>query len=437
MEKQDSEIGAPRVYRRSEHPVSRRNIDPDALKIISRLVYHGFKAFLVGGGVRDLLLDKRPKDFDIATDARPMKVKALFRNCRIIGRRFKLAHVYFAGGKIIEVSTFRDTQVAPELEESASRDALLITQDNIYGDERSDALRRDLTINALFYDLSTFSIVDYVGGMQDIKDRVVRVIGDPEIRFAEDPVRMMRVVRYAAKADFRIEKNCERAMLRNHELISKSSPVRVYEELKKDLCSGYCSKTIPMLAHYGLLEHLLPKLARHKSMASQDGPYARCLSLADRSMAAQGAGAAATPVLALLTLFSLEGEIKELTPQPHFRDEQEIYHFVVAAFGALPVPKKEREKIAGILGLWLRILTTPAHKIRPSQLARSEYLDDLLQLLEFLNPGGVHRDLIDFLGALQETRGPGSPKKQGGQHRDRRRGRQQRRPRHTMPGRMG
>src|SRR5512135_2548107 len=190
----------PLVIPRSEHPISRRNIDPDALRVLYRLKEAGFTAYLVGGSVRDLLLGRRPKDFDLGTSAHPYQVKRLFRNCFIIGRRFRLAHVKF-GQKVIEVATFR-RQVPPGETESPSAAApepgdLLIRHENTFGTPEEDAFRRDFTINALAYDIATLSIIDYVGGLEDLRAKVVRSIGDPDDRFREDPVRMLRAIAFA------------------------------------------------------------------------------------------------------------------------------------------------------------------------------------------------------------------------------------------------
>src|SRR5215213_11436484 len=202
----------PRILPRPEHTLSRKAIDADALKVLYRLKNHGYIAYLVGGGVRDLLLGRRPKDFDIATDAHPYQIKKLFRNCWIIGRRFRLAHVKF-GSKVIEVATFR-RQVAPG--EEVVQDGVpapdpttpegehLIHRDNTFGTPEEDAFRRDFTINALFYDIATFSIIDYVDGLDDLHAGIVRSIGDPEVRFKEDPVRMLRAVAFAARLNFTI-----------------------------------------------------------------------------------------------------------------------------------------------------------------------------------------------------------------------------------------
>ena len=197
-------MAEPRVVPRAAHTLSRRDIDSDALKVLYRLRQADHAAYLVGGSVRDLLIGRRPKDFDIGTSAHPYQVKKLFRNCWIIGRRFRLAHVKF-GQKIIEVATFRRQVTPTEERQDASleggpppsdgvSDALdhLIHRDNTFGTPEEDAFRRDFTINALFYDIATFSVIDYVGGLEDLRDGIVRSIGDPEVRFREDPVRMMR-----------------------------------------------------------------------------------------------------------------------------------------------------------------------------------------------------------------------------------------------------
>ena len=204
---------APRIVRREEHSVSRRDIDPDALKVLYRLRQYDHVAYLVGGSVRDLLLGRRPKDFDVGTSAHPYQVKKLFRNCWIIGRRFRLAHVKF-GMKVIEVATFRRQVVAgeevvadgvPAPDPTTPEGEQLIHHDNTFGTPEEDAFRRDFTINALFYDIATFSVIDYVGGLEDLRAGIVRSIGDPDVRLNEDPVRMLRAIAIAARLDFTIE----------------------------------------------------------------------------------------------------------------------------------------------------------------------------------------------------------------------------------------
>ena len=242
---------APRILSRAEHVISRKNIDPDALKVLYRLKNHGFVAYLVGGGVRDLLLERRPKDFDISTSAHPQQVKKLFRNCFIVGRRFRLCHVRF-GNKVIEVSTFR-RQAEPEEGDT------LIRRDNTFGSPEEDAFRRDFTVNALFYDIATFSVIDWVGGLSDLRERVIRTIGDPGVRFREDPVRMLRAVALAARLDFTIDRDTAEAIRALRGEIVRSSSARVLEEFYKILRQGRSRETFLKLHHLGLLAYLLPE----------------------------------------------------------------------------------------------------------------------------------------------------------------------------------
>jgi poly(A) polymerase len=263
----------PVIIPRSEHPISRRDIDPDALKVLYRLQQFNYVAYLVGGSVRDLLLQRRPKDFDVGTDAHPYQIKKLFRNCWIIGRRFRLAHVRF-GNKTIEVATFRrnvlpgtenepaTTEPPQESEVEPSAADLLIRHDNTFGTPEEDAFRRDFTINALFYDIASFSIIDYVGGLQDLRDSVIRSIGDPRQRFQEDPVRMMRAIAFAARLGFRLDQPVIDAIREHGALIANASPARLIEEYYKVLRSGAAEKTFRLMAEHGLLETITPELHR-------------------------------------------------------------------------------------------------------------------------------------------------------------------------------
>ena len=244
----------PSVVPRAEHTLSRRDVDPDALKVLYRLREADHIAYLVGGSVRDLLLARRPKDFDIGTSAHPPQVKKLFRNCWVIGRRFRLAHVKF-GQKVIEVATFRRL-VQP------GEEAIHEGVDNTFGTPEEDAFRRDFTINALFYDIATFSVIDYVGGLDDLRSGIVRSIGDPEVRFVEDPVRMMRAVALAARLDFRIDEPILEAIRLHRREIAKASPARLLEEYYKILRAGSAEQTFRRLAEVGLLEPVSTELHR-------------------------------------------------------------------------------------------------------------------------------------------------------------------------------
>ncbi len=281
---------SPQVIPRSEHSISRAAISPNALKVLYRLKEAGYQGFLVGGAVRDLLLGLQPKDFDVATNALPDEVRRLFRNCRLIGRRFRLAHVFF-GGEIIEVATFR-AAAAPEREDiedpdvdaEAPEDAPLesirpefsppsdsehrafdlrgrILRDNIYGTIEEDVWRRDFAANGLYYNIEDFSIWDFVDGMSDIKARRLKLIGDPETRFREDPVRMLRAVRFAAKLDFSIEPDTERPLQQLAYLLDGVPPARLFDEVLKLFLSGFGAKSYRLLQQYCLFEHLFPQSA--------------------------------------------------------------------------------------------------------------------------------------------------------------------------------
>jgi poly(A) polymerase len=252
----------PRILPRPEHTVSRKDIDADALKVLYRLKNHGFRAYLVGGGVRDLLLARKPKDFDIATSAHPQQVKKLFRNCFIIGRRFRLCHVRF-GKKVVEVSTFR-RQAPPEDGET------LIRRDNTFGTPEEDAFRRDFTVNALFYDIANFSVIDFVGGLEDLEARTIRTIGDAAVRFREDPVRMLRAVALAARLGFTIDRDTLEAIRFLRGEIVKSSPARILEEIYKILRQGASRQTFRLLHELGLLAYLLPEA---EAALAKDGEH--------------------------------------------------------------------------------------------------------------------------------------------------------------------
>jgi poly(A) polymerase len=245
---------APRILSRPEHIISRKNIDPDAVRVLYRLKSAGFVAYLVGGGVRDLLLQRAPKDFDIATSAHPQQVRKLFRNCFIVGRRFRLAHVRF-GRKVIEVSTFRRAS-SPEEGDT------LIRRDNTFGTPEEDAFRRDFTVNALFYDIANFSVIDWVGGLPDLEARVIRTIGDPAVRLREDPVRMLRAIALAARLGFTIDRDTAEAIHILRGEIVRSSSARILEEFYKILRQGRSRETFEMLHDFGLLAHMLPEADR-------------------------------------------------------------------------------------------------------------------------------------------------------------------------------
>jgi poly(A) polymerase len=300
----------PVIIPRSEHSLSRKWISRNALRVLYRLKEKGYYAYLVGGGVRDLLLGREPKDFDIATDARPHEIKKIFRNCRLIGRRFRLAHIHFLN-EIIEVATFRAPaseeqeikaswgnaeQIFPSAMQPTSEGAGpdvralqpaqkprpprllktedgMILRDNIFGTPEEDALRRDFTVNALFYNIGDFSVIDYAGGMRDLRSGLIRIIGDPVVRFTEDPVRMVRAVRFAAMLGFEIEKNTYQAIIDLKDRVALASPFRMYEEVLKLFLMGEGEKTYQLLRRTGIFGVLFPRLNEWVDSESDGFPH--------------------------------------------------------------------------------------------------------------------------------------------------------------------
>lgn len=260
----------PQTYIASDHDIDPSLIDRDALRTLERLHDAGHTAYIVGGGVRDLLLKKAPKDFDISTSARPEEIKRLFgRQCLLIGKRFRLAHIRY-GHKVFEVSTFR----------SGDNEDALIVRDNQWGSPEEDVLRRDFTINGLFYDPSTHSVIDYVGGWQDIHKQLLRTIGDPQVRFRQDPVRMIRLLKFRARFGFEVDDAARNALLQCRSEITKSSPARVLEEILRMLESGSSARFIDLMQQSGLLGLIFPAIAKELQGGLKDRVF-ELLSVAD------------------------------------------------------------------------------------------------------------------------------------------------------------
>lgn len=258
----------PRIVTRGEHIISRANINSNALKVLYTLKDAGFSAYLVGGGVRDLLLGLHPKDFDVVTNAHPEEIKPLFRRCLLIGRRFRLAHVYF-GRDMVEVATFRGAENSAARHHSQHG---MLLRDNVYGTLAEDVWRRDFTVNGLYYNIEDFSVVDYCNGMQDLNHKILRMIGDPQLRYHEDPVRLLRAVRLAAKLDFQIEPKTEMPLRELAPLLQHVPPARLFDEVLKLFHSGKAMRTLELLIHYQLFEQLFPQTAtaiKHNPMANK------------------------------------------------------------------------------------------------------------------------------------------------------------------------
>jgi poly(A) polymerase len=419
----------PTVVARSEHSISRRDIDPDALKVLYRLHEHDYAAYLVGGSVRDLLLGRRPKDFDIGTSAHPHQVKKLFRNCWIIGRRFRLAHVKF-GAKTIEVATFRrqvdpaelpsdepavdealeaapETPLAPgaSLEEQVQSEGThlakvrahdrLIHRDNVFGTPEEDAFRRDFTINALFYDIATYSIIDYVGGLKDLEHRLIRSIGDPGVRFLEDPVRMMRAVVFAARLDFEIDQPILDAMETHRHEIGKAAPARLVEEYFKILRSGYAEKSFRLLEATGLLHELTPEM-------ESAGPalweaIARLDRYRQRFPTAPETLTNAILVGTLLAPLGLAGAPRRFSADPLERRID---------LGILPMPRRDIERLHQILTVQARLTDLRAPFKAQRSLLHRHVFGDALTWLEI---HAERPDVLEHWRALQAEPMPGTP----------------------------
>ncbi len=242
------------------------HIDADAAKVVQRLVRNGYQGYLVGGCVRDLLLDASPKDFDVATSARPDDVRTLFRNSRVIGRRFRLVHVLYGGGKVIETATFRRNPTP----EDKSTDDLLIRDDNVFGEAFEDAARRDFTINGLFYDLERGEVLDWVGGMPDIKARMVRTIGDPVVRFLEDPVRILRAIKFCARLDLGISPEVYDAIVSCRGSLAMAARPRLFEEILRLMRGGASHRSVWLMWETGVLDVLLPELSSYVSDTQEE-----------------------------------------------------------------------------------------------------------------------------------------------------------------------
>lgn len=437
----------PRIIPRQEHPLSRRDVDPDALKVLYRLRQFEYTAYLVGGSVRDLLLGRRPKDFDIGTSAHPYQVKKLFRNCWIIGRRFRLAHVKF-GQKVIEVATFR-RQVAPG--EEVVQDGVpapdpttpegehLIHRDNTFGTPEEDAFRRDFTVNALFYDIATFSVIDYVGGLDDLRAGIVRSIGDPDVRLREDPVRMLRAIALASRLDFTIEPTLLQSIRTHRHEIAKSALPRLLEEYYKILRAGSAEKTFRMLADVGLLEPISAELHHGadddlwQSLAALDA-YRRQFESTPETLT--------NPILLGSLLIPLNIPLNPGRRQGATRlaadDDQAAVRSgrprrpPIPRLGDLPLARRDVERLRQIVGLQRRMKDLSASPRTQRALAHRSIFREALTWLE-VHGGSSElvehwkQVLAEFGSTPAQTSTDGGDEQQPGQFRRRRRRRRRRR----------
>jgi len=382
----DPDAPVPRVV---EAAIVTDHIDPDAAKVVKRLVRHGHVAFLVGGSVRDLLLRRRPKDFDVATSARPNQVRALFRNCRIIGRRFRLAHILFGGGKIIETATFRRDPGADPLEDpeiasrlipagllstdrddaaggddddddrngasalrrspmdslvppTAERDDVLIRQDNVFGEPHEDAIRRDFTINGLFYDVHRGEVIDYVGGLADLEARVVRTIGSPSLRLREDPVRILRAIKFSARLDLGIDPDLYDAMVATREDLQRAAPPRVLEEVLRLLRGGAAHRSVYLALETGVLAVVLPEVAALLDDLPLPGFWARLDAIDQRQR--EGRLPSDAVLLAALLLDALDEELRDV------RDVSAAFEdFMSGVMERFAVPRRLKDRLRAVV----------------------------------------------------------------------------------------
>jgi poly(A) polymerase len=323
-------------------------VDAEAAKVVRRLTRHGHEAYLVGGCVRDLLVDRAPKDFDVATSARPDDVRRLFRNSRLIGRRFRLIHVLFGGGKVIETATFRR---APQQSEEREGDDLLIRNDNVFGDAHEDAARRDFTINGLFYDLEHRRVLDWVNGMPDIERRTVQTIGDPVVRFLEDPVRILRAIKFSARLDFGISPDVYDAIVQCRSALSMAARPRLFEELLRLLRGGAAHRSIWLAWETGVLDVMLPELAAYLADAElADGVVWRLLTEVDNLSRERGA-----PLddIVLMTTLLLEPMIEACSGAP---DRVEAaYEFLDPVVDRLNIPRRIADAMRRLVAVLPRL----------------------------------------------------------------------------------
>ncbi|HEX3776214.1 MAG TPA: polynucleotide adenylyltransferase PcnB [Polyangiaceae bacterium] len=323
-------------------------IDPDAAKVVKRLTRAGHEAYLVGGAVRDLLIGRAPKDFDVATSARPDDVRRLFRNSRIIGRRFRLVHVLFGGGKVIETATFRRP---PEQEGTRENEDLLIRNDNVFGEAHQDAFRRDFTINGLFYDLEHNLVLDWVGGFPDIERRAVHTIGVPVVRFQEDPVRILRAIKFAAQLDLGITPSVYDAIVQCRGALRKAARPRLFEEVLRLLRSGASRRAFWLAWETGVLDVLLPELSTYLAdLPEEDASVWQILQTVDRATQERGAPLDDTVLWAMLLLEPM----REACAGEKDRVEA-AYAFLEPIVDRLNVPRRIADSVRRIVALMPRV----------------------------------------------------------------------------------
>ncbi len=371
------------------------------------------------------MLGRSPKDFDIATDAKPSRLKKMFRNCRIIGRRFRLAHLHYPNDKIIEVATFRSTSSS----EAIVREGELIRRDNVFGTPEEDARRRDLTINALFYNIADFTVVDYVGGVDDLRSGTVRTIGDPVQSFREDPVRMLRAIRHVTRLGFRFEEDTRRALLAEREEILKANSARLLEELFKDLSSGTARKFFESLHSYEFLDILVPELVRTFHVGNGKTLFLDCLGRLDELNRQKNSVQNSVALAAFLSPFILPVARKvEQSGVPAGATPYEPFQEVLAPLlKQLKIYRRVEERLWHVLGAWPRLKKAFERGSTPHALTQRHYFHDSLKVFWLLQEGSPELDRF-----VEEARASAGPESRN-QDRDRRPRRRRRRRSPTRP----
>ena len=439
----------PVVVKREEHCLSRQNISQEALRVLYGLKEAGYVSYIAGGGVRDLLLGRKPKDFDVVTDATPNEVRRVFRNCRLIGRRFRLAHVFF-GPKIVEVATFRSDQVPDDTEEGrtgthqVTSDDGVIVRDNLFGTPEQDAHRRDFTVNALFYNIRDYSVIDYVGGLADLQARLMRFIGDPRVRCVEDPVRMIRAVRFAAALEFGFDPATEEAIRAESGKLALANRSRLYEEVQKLFFSGAAQRAYILLREFGLFEMLFPEMGSWLGPKAGTPQCQRISAALKQVDEWRHAGREVSPALLFALMFGgmHEAQAGALSAQGQHRGLA-LHSVTLDHFGGLTervqVPKMVRYRSAEILASQPRLTAEGGVRARP--LATRAFFPEAVAYLEFMvRFTGEHRDALEHVQSIPwEPRAehdfvPGrSPRGGSESGRRGRRGRRSRAPRGAAP----
>jgi poly(A) polymerase len=387
-------------------------IDRDALDVVRRLRRAGHVAYLVGGCVRDLSLGLSPKDFDVATSARPEEIRAVFRNCRIIGRRFRLAHVFFRGGKIIETATFRANTTAAAAPEGDEESDLLIRHDNVFGTEEEDALRRDFTINGLFYDPQSGRIIDHVGGLDDLRLRRVRMIGNPDIRLREDPVRILRAVRIAAKTKLSIDPELLASMERHRAELSKCAAARLFEERMRLFRGGAGEKSLRLLEETGVLDSVFPLVAAHLAQARAGGATDEAELLFAHIAALDGLAQRGEVSDVVILGAVLHAPVAALVAARKNAEPLAAVEELLERAAELGATRKMTERLRQII-LAQRHLERPGGKRRqrrvpPEALMRRAYFAEALDLFEIVARATQHEESLVELSLWRE-RGPVAP----------------------------